>query len=116
MYYYVYIIEKASKIFVHSPQIHSNSRTHLQLLLLVRSNDFELTVDHGGLGQVEGVAGHQRERGGGPARPPVQVQGGRAVVGRGHGPEPRRAPRRGAAHAGGGDGKPWRIPENLPVG
>lgn len=95
----------------------STSHTYLQLLLLVRSNYFQFIVDHGGLDQVEGVCAHRRERGGGPAADPsVHVQGGCAVVGRSHGPEPRGGPRRGAAHARGGNGKPGGIPENLPVG
>lgn len=90
--------------------------TYLQLLLLVSPNDFEFTVDHGGLSQVQGVGGHQRERGRGPSDAPVRVQGGRACAGRSHGPVPRRAPSGGAAHAGRGRGKPGGVPENLPIG
>lgn len=89
---------------------------HLQLLLLVSSNNFEFIVDHGGLGQVEGVCRNRRERGRRPSGPSVQGQGCRAVAGGTQGPEPRRDPGRSAAHAGGGGREPGRVPENLPVG
>lgn len=91
-------------------------RSHLQLLLLVGSDDLKLAVDHGGLAQVQGVGGHQRERGGGPSHPPVHAHGVGAVAGRWHGAQPRRAPRRGAAHAGRREGGAGGVPENLPVG
>lgn len=93
----------------------STRHTYLQLLLLVGSDDFQFIVDNGGLGQVEGVGLHWGERGGGPSDPSVQAEGGRAAAGRSHGPEPRGHPRKGAAHARGGDGEPGRVPENLPV-
>lgn len=122
-----FIISKLSNIELFNLKNHTNiyiylnktlcsNPTYLQLLLLVSPNDFEFTVDHGGLGQVQGVGGHQRERGRGPTDPSVRVQGGRAVAGRSHGPEPRRAPSGGTAHAGRGGGKPGGVPENLPVG
>lgn len=102
---------KSSKSYTRSKSKPArNTCPHLQLLLLVSSNDFEFIIHHGGLGQVQGLRGHQGEGPGGPAHLPVHVDG--AVVGRGHGTEPRS----GAAHSVGGHGHPQRVPENLPVG